>query len=225
MKFYAVIVAGGSGTRMNTEMPKQFLLLNGKPVIMHTIAAFVSSPQKPEIIIVLNEQHFTIWKQLCKEHQFNTPHQLVAGGNTRFASVKNAINTINETSVIAVHDAVRPLISTKIIADSYQQALKNGNAIVAVPSKDSVRWQNAQGISQNLNRSEIFLVQTPQTFQSAILKNAYEQTYSDDFTDDASVVERSGVKINLLPGDQENFKITFPADLKVAEMMLNEKSR
>ncbi|MGI4021918.1 MAG: 2-C-methyl-D-erythritol 4-phosphate cytidylyltransferase [Janthinobacterium lividum] len=225
MKFYAVIVAGGSGIRMNTGIPKQFLLLNGKPVMMHTIAAFVSSPQQPEIVLVLNEKHFEIWEQLCKEYHFDTPHQLVAGGNTRFASVKNALNIITETAVIAVHDAVRPLITTEIIAKSYQQALENGNAIVAVPSKDSVRWQNAQGISQNLNRSEIFLVQTPQTFQSDILKKAYEQLYLEEFTDDASVVERSGIKINLLPGDQENFKITFPADLKIAAMILNEKSR
>jgi 2-C-methyl-D-erythritol 4-phosphate cytidylyltransferase len=225
MKFFAVIVAGGSGTRMNAPLPKQFLLLNGKPVMMHTITAFFTSPQKPEIIVVLNEQYFSLWKQLCEEHQFDIKHQLVAGGKTRFHSVKNALHLITETAVIAIHDAVRPLISIKIIDEAYHQALTTGNAVVAVPSKDSVRWQNADGISQNLNRNDVFLVQTPQTFQSEILKKAYEQEYLEEFTDDASVVERSGVKINLLAGNPDNFKITFPADLKIAEMILNEKSR
>ncbi len=225
MKFFAVIVAGGSGTRMNTEIPKQFLLLNGKPVIMHTITAFSASPQKPEIVVVLNENHFAIWKQLCEEHEFNLPHTLVAGGKTRFESVKKALNTIDETAVIAIHDAVRPLISTTIIAEAYEKALNDGNAVVAVASKDSVRLQSADGSSKSLNRSEVFLVQTPQTFQSAILKKAYKQEYTEAFTDDASVVERSGVQINILQGNPNNFKITFPADLRLAEMIINEKSR
>ena len=225
MKFFAVIVAGGSGTRMNAPLPKQFMLLNGKPVMMHTINSFVYSPQKPEIVVVLNEQYFDIWKQLCEEHQFTTPYQLVAGGKTRFESVKNALNIINEVSVIAIHDAVRPLITTAIITKAYEQALADGNAVVAVPSKDSVRLQKVNENSQSLNRSEIFLVQTPQTFQSAILKKAYEQEYSEAFTDDASVVERSGVSIHLLTGDPDNFKITFPSDLWMAELLLNKKSR
>ena len=172
MKFFAIIVAGGSGTRMNTEIPKQFLLLNGKPVIMHSITAFSSSPQKPEIVVVLNEQHFNLWQQLCEEHQFNLPHTLVAGGKTRFESVKKALDTIDETAVIAVHDAVRPLISTAIIAEAYEKALVDGNAVVTVASKDSVRLQTADGSSKSLNRSDVFLVQTPQTFQSAILKKS-----------------------------------------------------
>lgn len=192
---------------------------------MHTIAAFSASAQKPEIIIVLNKQYFGLWGDLCRKHQFNIPHQVVAGGKTRFHSVKNALDTVTETAVIAIHDAVRPLIGTEIIAQAYQLALEKGNAVVAVPSKDSVRWQNTAGVSQNLNRSEVFLVQTPQTFQSAILKKAYGQDYLEEFTDDASVVERSGVKINLISGGQENFKITYPTDLRIAELILNEKSR
>lgn len=225
MRFFAVIVAGGSGTRMNSEIPKQFLLLNGKPVIMHTISAFSTSLEKPEIIVVLNPQQFSYWKGLCELHQFDTKHQLVAGGETRFHSVKNALAIIGEPAIVAIHDAVRPLINVEIIANAYQQALKTGNAVVAVPSKDSVRWQKANGETQNLSRNEIFLVQTPQTFRSDILEKAYQQPYSEDFTDDASVVERSGEKINLIEGNPENFKITFPADLKVAEILLNEKSR
>ncbi|MVN21462.1 2-C-methyl-D-erythritol 4-phosphate cytidylyltransferase [Mucilaginibacter arboris] len=225
MKFFAVIVAGGSGTRMNAQLPKQFMLLAGKPVIMHTITAFSASAEKPEIMVVLNKQQFSFWEQLCAEHQFTVPHTLIAGGNTRFQSVKNAIDTINETSVIAIHDAVRPLISTAIISKAYQQALTEGNSVVAVPSKDSVRWQKANGVSQNLNRNEVFLVQTPQTFQSEMIKKAYQQEYKEEFTDDASVAESFGIRINLLPGDPDNFKITFPADLLMAELILNEKSR
>ncbi len=225
MKFYAIIVAGGSGTRMDTEIPKQFLLLNEKPVIMHTIAAFSASAPKPEIIVVLNKQYFGLWEDLCRKYQFIIPHQVVAGGKTRFHSVKNALDTVTDTAVIAIHDAVRPLTGTGIIAQAYQLALKKGNAVVAVPSKDSVRWQDATGVSQHLNRSEVFLVQTPQIFQSAILKKAYEQGHSEHFTDDASVVERSGIQINLLPGDPDNFKITFPMDLRLAELILKEKSR
>ena len=225
MKFFAVIVAGGSGTRMNSEIPKQFLLLNGKPVIMHTVSAFFASLEKPEILVVLNRQQFSYWESLCELHQFKIPHQMVAGGETRFHSVKNALEKIGGDSIVAIHDAVRPLISTEIISNAYQQALKVGNAVVAVPSKDSVRWQKANGETQNLNRSEVFLVQTPQTFQLCQLKKAYEQEYSEEFTDDASVVERSGEKINLIEGNPENFKITFPSDLRIAAMLLNEKSR
>jgi len=225
MKFFAVIVAGGSGTRMNAPLPKQFMLLVGKPVMMHTIATFASSPQKPEIFVVLNEQYFFLWKRLCEEHKFSTPYTLVAGGKTRFHSVKKALDIIEDDAVIAVHDAVRPLITTAIISKAYETALETGNAVVAVPSKDSVRLLKTSGISENVNRSEVFLVQTPQTFQSAIIKKAYEQEYSEEFTDDASVVERSGIQINLLQGDPENLKITFPSDLKIAELILTEKGR
>lgn len=225
MKFYAVIVAGGTGSRMQTDTPKQFLLLNGKPVMMHTISAFAASAQKPTIILVLNGQYFDLWKRLCEKHSFEIDCKLVAGGKNRFGSVKNALDTITENSVIAIHDAVRPLISPDIISKAYQLALEKGNAVVAVPSKDSVRLQIPNGFSQHLNRSEVFLVQTPQTFQSALIKKAYEQEYSEHFTDDASVAERSGVLINLLAGDPDNFKITFAEDLLIAELLLTKKSR
>ncbi|WP_419801132.1 2-C-methyl-D-erythritol 4-phosphate cytidylyltransferase [Mucilaginibacter sp.] len=225
MKYFAIIVAGGSGLRMQTETPKQFLLLNGKPVIMHTILAFFASPQKPEILVVLKEQYFGLWEVLCEQYSFNLKHRLVAGGSTRFHSVKEALDLIAEESVVAIHDAVRPLIDPETISEAYLLALQKGNAVVAVPSKDSVRLQKIGGFSQSLNRSEIFLVQTPQTFQSKIIKKAYEQPYNEHFTDDASVAERDGAQINLLAGNQDNFKITFPADLRLAEIILNEKSR
>ena len=225
MKYFAVIVAGGSGARMQTEIPKQFLLLNRKPVIMHTISAFFASPQKPEILVVLNKQHFGLWENLCEQYSFRIKHQLIAGGSTRFDSVKAALDLIEEEAIIAIHDAVRPLIDPEIIAEAFEMALQKGNAVVAVPSKDSVRLQTENGKSQSLKRNDVFLVQTPQTFQSNIIKKAYEQPYDEHFTDDASVAERNGEQINLLPGDQDNFKITFPTDLRVAEMILNEKSR
>lgn len=192
---------------------------------MHSVSAFYSSPQKPEIIVVLNDRYFDFWNQLCKNHAFDVPHQLVAGGETRFASVKNALGKITEKAVVAIHDAVRPLIRPAVIDQAFQQALVKGNAVVAVPSKDSVRWCNENGISKSLNRSEVFLVQTPQVFQYDFLQKAYQQEYQEDFTDDASVVEHSGAQIHLLPGDQENFKITYPSDLHLAELILNEKNR
>ena len=194
MKYFAIIVAGGSGLRMQTETPKQFLLLNGKPVIMHTILAFFASPQKPEILVVLNEQYFGLWEVLCEKYSFHIQHRLVAGGSTRFHSVKEALDLIGEESVVAIHDAVRPLIDPETISEAYLLALQKGNAVVAVPSKDSVRLQKQGGFSQSLNRSEIFLVQTPQTFQSKIIKKAYEQPYNEHFTDDASVAERDGAE-------------------------------
>lgn len=225
MKYFAVIVAGGSGMRMNAALPKQFLILNGKPIMMHTILAFQAAPQQPEIIVVINQAYFDIWKNLCEEYNFNIPHTLVPGGNTRFDSVKNALALINEKAIVAIHDAVRPLISPAIIAKAYQQALNLGNAVVAMPSKDSVRVQNENGVSKNLNRNDVYLVQTPQTFPSEILKIAYEQEYQESFTDDASVVEMSGENIHLVTGNPENFKITFPVDLLLAELILQEKSR
>jgi 2-C-methyl-D-erythritol 4-phosphate cytidylyltransferase len=218
---YVIIVAGGSGSRMQSLVPKQFMLLNGKPVLMHTIEAFQSSDTQPQIILVLPAGSHTFWEQLCAEHNFNIPHQLVNGGETRFHSVKNGLETIPDDveSIIAVHDAVRPLTNKQIIDESYQYASKHENAVAAVKSRDSVR-QLKNGISECLLRDEIYLVQTPQTFQSAQLKKAYLQSYDSKFTDDASVVEEMGVTINLIDGDYKNIKITFPEDIAFAELIL-----
>lgn len=218
-KNYAIIVGGGSGTRMQSALPKQFLLICGRPVLTHTIEAFYSSAANPQIIVVLPAPYHGYWKQLCVDHNFNVPHQLIAGGETRFHSVKNGLDIIDEDadSLIAVHDAVRPLISTAIIEKTYQDAAKYGNAVTAVKSRDSVRLMG-NGISRSLVRNDVYLVQTPQTFQSAQIKNAYLQPYSSKFTDDASVVEETGIKINLTDGDHRNIKITFPEDIGIAEM-------
>jgi len=221
---YAIIVAGGSGSRMLSALPKQFLLLNGTPVLMHTILAFHHCNSQPHIILVLHAHFHTHWAQLCITHNFAVPHQLVNGGETRFHSVKNGLDIIprNPDSLIAIHDAVRPLISCEIIDGSYQYAAKHGNAVTAVKSRDSVR-QLKNDTTIALNRDEIYLIQTPQTFQSAQLKSAYQQPYNAKFTDDAGVVEETGVKINLIPGDYQNIKITFPEDIAVAELFLKKR--
>lgn len=218
-KTYAIIVAGGTGTRMQSVVPKQFLLLNGEPVLMHTIRAFASTESNPEIIVVMHPEYHEYWQKLCSEHHFNIAHQLISGGETRFHSVKNGLALTDDNSLIAVQDAVRPLTPPAIIDKAYQQAAEQGNAIVAVKSRDSIR-RLRNGRSENLLRDEIWLVQTPQTFQSGLLKKAYEQPFHNGFTDDASVVEQSGFNILLVEGDHRNMKITFPEDIAIAELLV-----
>lgn len=223
-KNYAIIVAGGSGTRMGSAIPKQFLLLNGKPVLMHTIEVFHKAQAQPHIILVLHADFHAYWQQLCSDHNFTISHQLIKGGETRFHSVKNGLDSIPDDTdaIVAVQDAVRPLTDKEIIDTSFTYALEHGNAIVAVKSRDSIRQlQNGRSIS--LLRDEIYLIQTPQTFKLEQLKKAYEHDYDNMFTDDASVVERSGIAINLIEGNYKNIKITFPEDIAIAEAILNKK--
>lgn len=221
MKYYAIIVGGGSGSRMQSDLPKQFMLLNGKPVLMHTLEAFYHSELKPEIILVLNIDFHTFWEDLCIKYNFTIPHKLVKGGLQRFHSVKNGINSIKNKGIIAIHDAVRPLISNELITKSFLKAEELGNAIVAIKSKDSIRQLNGK-TSKALNRDEIYLVQTPQTFSSEILNKAYNQDFRNEFTDDASVVERLGISINIIEGENKNIKITFPEDIQLAELYMNQ---
>jgi 2-C-methyl-D-erythritol 4-phosphate cytidylyltransferase len=220
---YAIIVAGGSGSRMGSALPKQFLPLNGLPVLMHTLLAFYNSRSKPQLILVLPSTYHSYWAELCATHNFIIPHQLVSGGDTRFHSVKNGLDLIDDKdAVIAVQDAVRPLTSRDIIDGAYQQAATIGNAVVAVKSRDSIR-QLKGDISTALTRDEIYLVQTPQTFQAAQLKKAYQQPFDPKFTDDASVVEETGINIHLIDGSYQNIKITFPEDIAIAELLLADK--
>ncbi len=219
MKYYAIIVAGGSGNRMQTEIPKQFLLLKNIPILMHTIKAFQQCATQPEILLVLNPDQHDYWNRLCKEFKFDVPHVIIDGGTERFYSVQNAINAISEMGYVAIHDAVRPLVSTKLIDHCYRQAEALGNMVTAVQSSDSVR-RLFEGETSTLKRDEIFLVQTPQTFSLNTLKAAYRQEYDVDFTDDASVVESLGLPINIIEGERSNIKITFPFDLQVAELLL-----
>lgn len=221
---YAIIVAGGSGTRMGSVIPKQFLQLNGLPVLMHTLLAFYNSQSKPNLILALPAAYHEYWAQLCATHTFNIPHQLVTGGETRFHSVKNGLELIiDDNAVVAVQDAVRPLTSSEIIDNAYQQATTIGNAVVAVKSRDSIR-QLKGDLSTALTRDEIYLVQTPQTFQVAQLRKAYQQAFDTKFTDDASVVEATGIKIHLIDGSYQNIKITFPEDIAIAELLLANRT-
>lgn len=222
IKYYAIIVGGGSGSRMQSDIPKQFLPLKGRPVLMHTIDAFHSSSLNPEIIVVLNVDYHKYWENLCKEHNYSIPHQLVRGGLKRFHSVQNGLKKIKGNAIVAIHDAVRPLINPKFIDSAFRQAEVIGTAIAAVGSRDSVRQRNQSG-TVSLNREDIYLIQTPQVFKSNILRKAYKQDYRNEFTDDATVVDRSGVEINLIEGDIRNIKITFPEDILIAEIYLNEK--
>lgn len=221
---YAIIVAGGSGTRMGSAIPKQFLLLQDMPVLMHTMQAFYASGAHPRLIVVLHPDFHAYWRQLCTDFCFDIPHQLVAGGETRFHSVKNGLDLIpdDEEALVAVHDAVRPLTTESIIEASFSLAARNGNAITAVKSRDSIR-QLTNGSSRSLIRDEIYLVQTPQTFRVGLLKKAYQQPFNEGFTDDASVAEAAGYRIYLAEGSYQNIKITFPEDIAIAEMLLKKQ--
>lgn len=225
MKYYAIIVAGGSGNRMQSAVPKQFLLLEGKPVLMHTLAAFNACPSHPQILLVLNIDQHKYWEELCAAHNFTIPHLLIKGGAQRFHSVKNGLKAIKGKGIVAIHDAVRPLVSTKLITKAYQFAKETGNCIVGTPPTDSVRNLLASGASKAINRDELVLIQTPQTFDIDLLKRAYEVPYRNEFTDDASVVEYSGVTINLLAGERENIKITYPEDLEIASILIKRLAK
>ena len=223
MEEYAVIVAGGSGTRMKSKLPKQFIEVGSLPILMHTINQFRKYAQSIQIILVLPENQFDIWSQLCQKFQFSVTNLvLVKGGQTRYQSCKNGIEYIsNSNSLVAIHDGVRPFVSIQIIANGYRLAKENGAAVCCVPSKDSVRYVSENGESnQALDRTRIKVVQTPQVFKIDILKKAYSFPELSTFTDDASVVEHSQQPIFLFDGDYTNIKITTDEDLILAEMIL-----
>ena len=215
MQKVALIVAGGKGERMNADIPKPFLLLNGTPILMHTLKQF---SHFEEIVLVLPHSQFDYWRELCSNYNFTQKHTLVAGGTTRFYSVKNGLEKIDENSVIAIHDGVRPLISTKLI-DSLITETKNGVGVIPiVPVKDSIRKVEGEN-STHLDRSNLYKVQTPQCFLSDDIKNAYTQEYSEKFTDDASVFESNGGNIKTIIGEERNWKITTEEDLKIASIL------
>lgn len=223
MKFYAIIVAGGSGRRMNSALPKQFIPLLGKPILMHTIDAFYQSSTKPEIILVLNSSSIPYWEKLCRDYSFDVPHLIVKGGDERFFSVKNALETIENEGIAAIHDAVRPIVSKDLIERAFYEATKQQAVIPVMESRDSIRKLEANGNTQVIPRSEILLVQTPQVFQVNILKKAYHSDYLASFTDDASVVEAMGINIHTIQGESTNIKITYNEDLAIAELLMKRK--
>lgn len=220
MKKTAVIVAGGSGSRMNTNIPKQFLLLNGKPVLYYTINTFLQAYDDLSIILVLPEEHVAAGQEIIDAFFDYSRIQITIGGRTRFHSVQNGLQLIHEESIVFVHDAVRCLVSIDLIRRCYDAAIANGSAIPVIDSKDSVRLITGDG-NQALERDTVKQVQTPQTFHSKILIPAYQIDYKDKFTDEAAVVEAFGLKVKLVKGEENNFKITRPVDLVIAEHLLS----
>lgn len=220
MKRYAVIVAGGTGSRFGSAIPKQFLPMAGLPVLMHTINHFAECGAK--ILLVLPSVQQEYWRELCKEYAFEVEHEVVSGGDSRFASVKNALATIDaaEGDVVAVHDGVRPLVPKSVIDDAFASAAKNGSAVPVVKVSDSIRHINPDGTSCAMRRDELVAVQTPQAFDAVALKKTYCVEFSSCFTDDASVYESAGHKICLIDGDVNNIKITHPNDIVIAENLL-----
>lgn len=220
MKKYAIIVAGGKGLRMGHELPKQFIEIKGLPVLMHTISRFKEAIQNIEIIVVLPKEQQDYWKELLTKHNFDIKHQIADGGETRYHSVKNGLAlTCNKAALIAIHDGVRPFVSKSVILNCFQIANEKGCAIPVLPMIDSIRHYTESG-SESVNREKYVIVQTPQTFKSEFIHDAYSVPYTPSFTDDASVVEAGGYPIILTEGNRENIKITTPFDLKIAEILL-----
>ncbi len=221
-KHFAVIVAGGSGKRMDSEIPKQFMEISGKPVLMRTIEKFYDYDRSISIIVVLPAGHTVYWEELKGKYSFQVPHRVVTGGPTRYDSVKNGLYHVDENSLVAIHDGVRPLISPEVITRCFETAEKFGNAVPVVYPNDSVRVSTDRGIVA-FPRDKIMLVQTPQVFKAGLIKDAYEQEFETDFTDDASLLEMTGIKIAVVEGDIKNIKITTKEDLLVAESYSGDK--
>ena len=222
-KHTILIVAGGRGTRMGGPQPKQFLELAGRPVLMHTLEAFDRWDASARFIVVLPEDQIDTWKRLCEAHVFGRIHRVVAGGETRFHSVQNGLGAVASDGLIAVHDGVRPLVAPSVIAACFAAAADGGAAVPVVPVVESVREMDADGDSRPVDRTRLRVVQTPQVFRADVLRAAYCLPYDPRFTDDASVVEASGVAVRLVPGNRENIKLTTPMDLLLAEQLMRQK--
>lgn len=219
MKKYAIVVAGGKGLRMGGDIPKQFIPVKGKPVLMRTLEAFYAYDDSISLILVLPETQQEYWRQLCEDCGFTLPHQIATGGETRFHSVKNGLSLVGNEGLVAVHDGVRPFVSQKVIAACYAAAAEKGAAIPVIDVVETLRRLKGGGASETVARDSYRLVQTPQVFSVDLLKRAYEQIYVPIFTDDASVVEAFGHPVCLVAGNRENIKLTTPFDLKMAEML------
>lgn len=220
MKRFAIIVAGGKGVRMGTELPKQFLELDGMPVVMRSIEAFARFDAGMKIFVVLPQEHFNTWGKLCIKYHFKIPHQIVPGGDTRYDSVSHAVEMVQGEGLIAVHDGVRPLVSIDLIQRCFDMAEKMGSAVPASEIVESIRQRTDHG-TKSVNRNDFFTVQTPQIFNSIVLKMAYRKAQPDNYTDDASLVDSFGIAVNIIEGERRNIKITNPVDLKVAEWILS----
>ena len=219
MKNYVIIVAGGEGGRMGGEIPKQFLPVKGKPVLMRTLETFHAYDPHLELILVLPVDQQAYWEKLCTTYGFTLPHRVADGGETRFHSVKNGLALVDEEGLVGVHDGVRPFVSLEVIRDCYREAAQKEAVIPVVEVVETLRKLVGESESETVPRSRYRLVQTPQVFTVSLLKQAYAQPYSPMFTDDASVVEAAGHAVHLIPGNRENIKLTTPFDLKVAEVL------
>jgi 2-C-methyl-D-erythritol 4-phosphate cytidylyltransferase len=219
MNLFALIAAGGSGKRMGTDIPKQFLELAGKPVLMHVIERFTRFDKSINIIVVLPESQLDNWEDLKTRYSFSVPHTAVAGGPSRFYSVKNGLQYVEENSLVAIHDGVRPLVSTETIKNCFDAAGKFGNAIPVICPSDSLRMITQKG-NIPVDRQYLRIIQTPQIFNAKLIKKAYLQEYSPEFTDDATLLEKTGESIHLVEGNRENIKITNPEDLVIAEALV-----
>jgi 2-C-methyl-D-erythritol 4-phosphate cytidylyltransferase len=218
MKRIAIIVAGGTGTRMDSRLPKQFLKIRDEIILMKTIRRFHEFDATMDLFIGLPPREMSTWKKLCEEENFRIPHQLTEGGETRFDTIRNALKYISSPSVVAVHDGVRPLVDQTTIKKAFEKAEKTGNAIPVADIHESIRLITKYD-NKAVPRSNYKIVQTPQVFKSDLLLKAYQQEYHPDFTDDASVVEKTGVMINTVKGNPENIKITTKKDLAIAETL------
>lgn len=223
MKHHVIIVAGGSGTRMNAGTPKQFLLLRDKPILMHAIEAFFRFDPEISIVVGLPSNQLESWKSLCNEYSFTIEHDVTTGGETRFQTVKNCLEKISDDGFVAIHDGVRPLISNRVIKEGFDIAKKSKTAVASMHMRESIRKINdSENKSHALDRREYRLIQTPQVFEVTLIKKVYQEiTEKPWMTDDACVAEFAGHPINLYPGDFENIKITTPPDLLIAEALID----
>lgn len=210
-----IIVAGGKGLRMGGDIPKQFLVVDGMPILMHTISKFAEWDGAMEIVVVLPESQQQYWRELCREYGFDIRHTIATGGKERFHSVKNGLAVVpTECGLVAVHDGVRPYVSHETIARCFDAAARYGAAVPVTPVVETIRHIEPDGRSITVPRADYRLVQTPQVFRTDLLRRAYEQEFTTTFTDDASVVEAMGIEVTLVEGNRENIKITTPADLR-----------
>lgn len=216
----AIIVAGGKGERMNSDIPKQFLELHGKPVLMHTLEVFNRFDSSIQLILVLPGMQIEFWKELCLKHNFTLSHQIVSGGKTRFHSVKNGLEVVKIPALVAVHDGVRPLVSFETISRCFEAAEEFDAVVPVFDLVESIRQITETG-SQSVDRNAYKLVQTPQVFDAELLKKAYTQEFSTVFTDDASVIEAIGTKVHLVEGNRENIKITTEFDFRISELFIS----
>jgi 2-C-methyl-D-erythritol 4-phosphate cytidylyltransferase len=221
MNRYAVIVAAGSGMRMGAPIPKQFLEVGGRPILMHTLNRFVAFDASIRLVVVLHPDYIEFWRSLCEKHDYSLPHSIVSGGSERFFSVQKAIQSLVDTeeAIVGIHDAVRPMVSVATLERCYATAQETGSAVPCVSVNDSMRIVDADG-NRSINRSSLRIIQTPQCFRLNLLRRAFTQEYNTAFTDDASVVEALGESIELVEGNRENIKVTTPEDMHWLNLLL-----